>query len=226
MKKDRPVEYRTFACEARAVGDAESTTLRVEGRAIPFNSPADIGGMFTEIIAEGAVTKTLREQDQVALSDHNTGLVLGRRSAGTLQLEEDQNGVGFGIDLDPEISHQRDAFLMAKRGDFGGVSHGFRVIRELWDESTKPETRTILEMRLDEISLVAFPAFPTTTVNASEARAIMDRAKAEATVTSAPLQAEHPDADDEQAQRTLGLKIKQKIAVIRARNADRRKDRT
>ena len=164
----RLIEQRTVPCDVR---DAEENIL--SGHAALFDVEADIGGMFIEKISPRAFRKTLDESDQVALWNHNSDLVLGRRSAGTLTLEEDERGLPFTISVSPEITAQRDAWLHVQRGDVKGASFGFEVLDEEWDRKTR--TRTIKEVRLHEISLTAFPAYTETEATARsilEARGI------------------------------------------------------
>jgi phage head maturation protease len=52
--------------EARAAQDGSAKKLK--GYCVVFNSPTDIGD-FTEIIARGSFTRTLREEDQIMLRE-------------------------------------------------------------------------------------------------------------------------------------------------------------
>jgi hypothetical protein len=142
--------------EIRA-GDKGKT---IAGYAALFNSAADIGGMFREIIAPGAFAETLKG-DIRALIDHDSGRVIGRTAAGTLRLKEDPKGLAAEIDL-PDTSDGRDLAVSLERGDISGMSFGFRVTHDEWDESSNPPTRTIHKVDLFEVSAVAFPAYEDT----------------------------------------------------------------
>lgn len=50
----------------------------ITGYAIRFNEPADIGE-FKEVVSPQAVTRTLRDDDQVALWNHDTNSPIGRK---------------------------------------------------------------------------------------------------------------------------------------------------
>ena len=140
---------------------AESRTL--EGYAAVFNSEADIGGYFREVIAPGAFGETIKESDVRALVDHDSGRLIGRKSNGTLRLVEDERGLKVEIDL-PDTTDGRDVAALVERGDMDGMSFGFMVTHDEWDETSDPPTRTIHKVNLREVSAVTFPAYDDTTL--------------------------------------------------------------
>ncbi|MET3602041.1 HK97 family phage prohead protease [Martelella mangrovi] len=143
--------------EIRADGDTKTAV----GYAALFNSDADIGGLFVERIAPGAFTDTLKNNDVRALIDHDPGRVIGRTSAGTLRLTEDDKGLRVEVDL-PETTDGRDLAVLLERGDISGMSFGFHVVKQEWDETAEPWKRTIIAADLMEVSAVAFPAYDDT----------------------------------------------------------------
>lgn len=130
------------------------------GLAAPYGSETRIGE-FREVIAQGAFTRTLGEKrDILALSDHDPAKVLGRTRSGTLELSESVQGLSFRLQL-PDTTVGNDLRELAQRGDLGGVSFGFRAVRDSW----KGELRTLHEIELHEVSIVqAHAAYPDTTV--------------------------------------------------------------
>jgi HK97 family phage prohead protease len=149
----RPVEYRADA----------NGKMTVTGYAAVFGEVADIGGWFNEVVARGAFTTTLRTADVRAYFDHDTGRVLGRLSAGTLRCEEDDKGLRVEIDL-PDTTDGRDVKTLVERGDVSGMSFRFETVRQEWDETVDPPKRTLLEVRLGEVSIVSEPAYDGTSV--------------------------------------------------------------
>lgn len=133
------------------------------GYAALFNSETDIGGMFRERIAPGAFADTLKSADVRALIDHDTGRVIGRSAAGTLRLQEDERGLFVEVDL-PDTTDGRDLAVQLERGDISGMSFGFAVTRQTWDETGDMPIRTIEAVDLYEVSAVAFPAYPETEI--------------------------------------------------------------
>lgn len=151
----------TGAIEQRFARGAALEGRQLVGLAAPFNSPTAIAD-FREQIAPGAFTRSLASgTDVLALADHDTTRVLGRTSTGSLELRETERGLEYRLNL-PDTTIGRDLRELAQRGDLGGVSFGFRVVRESWQD----ELRTLQEVELHEISIVqAWPAYPTTTVS-------------------------------------------------------------
>lgn len=156
-------EYRVAAraVECRAAGEARVFA----GYAAVFNSEATIGDYFVESIAPGAFSAALRGNgDVVALFNHDSNQVLGRKSAGTLRLSEDAKGLAVEIDP-PDTTIGRDIAESIRRGDIGSMSFGFRVTDERWTE--EPDAlprRQILGLELIEVSIVTFPAYDETSI--------------------------------------------------------------
>ena len=151
------VELRAYKTEE------EESRMLVEGYAIVFNSESrDLGG-FTEVVKENALDKALeRNTDVLALYGHDYQNVLGRQSADTLQLEKDERGIKFTLDL-PNTQLGRDVYTLVERGDLKGNSFGFTVEKDSWDKKGDKVIRTIEQVRdLFEISIVSLPAYEAT----------------------------------------------------------------
>jgi uncharacterized protein len=136
--------------------------MTLRGYAAVFNSETDIGGYFRETIAPGAFADSV-DGDVRALVDHDSGRVIGRTKAGTLRMVEDERGLAVEIDL-PDTSDGRDLAALVERGDIDGMSFGFAVRKEEWDETVVPPKRTIRAVELFEVSAVTWPAYADTTL--------------------------------------------------------------
>src|SRR5690606_5179958 len=90
---------RRAAYELRVAGTRQAP--RLEGYAAVFDAPSEDLGGFVEYVRRGAFARSLKSNhaDPLALVHHMPHLVLGRRSAGTLKLEEDDRGLRFEIEL-------------------------------------------------------------------------------------------------------------------------------
>lgn len=153
------IRTATQAIEQRGT----SNKRKLVGHAAVFDSPALIGGQFTEQIARGAFTQSIIKNDIRALFNHDAACVLGRVSAGTLKLSQDNVGLRVEIDI-PDTALARDLAVLVERGDISGMSFGFRVVDEDWNDEVWPPLRVIREIDLFEVSVVTFPAYESTDV--------------------------------------------------------------
>lgn len=160
-----PVEYRAFA-ECRI---EPSTDGVIRGYAIVFDSLSlDLGG-FREIIKPEAVDRTLAEAADVrALVDHDASKIIGRTRAGTLSMQKRSKGLYVQIQPDNQISYANDIMRAVARGDVTGMSFGFRTITDNWRMEDGETVRDVLDMRVSEVSVVTFPAYPETSVEAAK----------------------------------------------------------
>lgn len=150
-------------CLINAELRAEGEGKKLVGYAAVFNAPYDSGWMI-EQIRKGAFARAMAEnQDVRALFDHDSSVVLGRRSAKTLMLAEDDKGLRIEIDL-PDTQAAKDLRVSVERGDITGMSFGFRVRKEEWDETGPKPVRTLIDVDLLEVSVVTFPAYADTSV--------------------------------------------------------------
>lgn len=172
-KKNLPLtekrELPQSTIEIRENQDGDKT---ITGYAVKWEMKSHTMGYFTrfrEQFKKGAFAESLNKEDQRALWSHDTSQVLGRTKNGTLRLYEDDIGLRFELDL-PNTTLGKDAYETIKRGDVDGVSFGFRMKKEEWDESDLDNvTRTITQADLFEISPVGFPAYPDSQVSARSA---------------------------------------------------------
>ncbi len=135
----------------------------IAGYAAKFNSPSqDLGG-FVEVLKPGCFAKSLAGGDQRAFFNHCYDELLARTKSGTLRLWEDAVGLAYELDV-PDTSLGRDVYALVKRGDLDGNSFGFYAVSDEWSGDGK--TDTILEAELIEISVVVYPAYLATTVEA------------------------------------------------------------
>lgn len=155
--------------EIRSVEDGKPPL--VSGYAALFDTPSEImsdfGGLFREIIAPGAFAKTLRAKNDVAaLINHDPNWVLGTTRSNTLRLWEDSKGLAFEV-MPPDTEWARGFLESMKRGDMSATSFGFQIIgvetgsvKE--DNGKRLDLQRLTEVRLFDVSIVTFPAYPAT----------------------------------------------------------------
>ncbi|MCA1694242.1 MAG: HK97 family phage prohead protease, partial [Actinobacteria bacterium] len=98
-------------------------------------------------------------------------LVVSRVSAGTLDLRSDARGLAVDSALDLNLSYVRDLIANVRNRNVTGMSFGFSVVKDDWTreqvrsadgKDVDAEVRTLLEVRLPEVSGVTFPAYSKT----------------------------------------------------------------
>lgn len=139
----------------------------IEGYFAVFDSVYQIWSDMSESIRQGAFTNTIAADDIRALINHDTTLVLGRNTAGTLELREDERGLWGHIEINPNDSDAVNAYARVSRGDVSQCSIGFDIIRETSEVRTDGSVHwTIEEAKLWEVSICTFPAYEETNVTA------------------------------------------------------------
>lgn len=158
--------------ELREVGAGSAEGPGITGHAAVFNAlSVDLGG-FREKIAPGAFTRTIASDDIHAVWNHDERIVLGRNRRDTLALAEDE--VGLAVEIDPpDTQYVRDVVIEPiRRGDVDQMSFMFQTIEDAWNVIDGENVRTLLEVKLFEVSPVTFPAYPQTDVSARSALAV------------------------------------------------------
>jgi HK97 family phage prohead protease len=164
--KMKKIERRTFTVRDVEARQAEDGTMRLRGYAAVFNDDS-VPLPFIERIAPGAFRKTLTETPDVRLLINHEGLPLARTKNGTLTLTEDDRGLYMDATI-ADTSEGRDLYTLVERGDVDQMSFAFRVIRQKWNEDRSQRTLTEVSLQDGDVSIVTYPAYPTTSVEARE----------------------------------------------------------
>lgn len=165
------IERRTVRLqdvELRKAAD-EQDAPEIRGYAAVFDALSEDLGGFRERIAPGAFAGSVAQNDIRALWEHNPQYVLGRNKAGTLHLEEDEQGLWITTNP-PDTVWARDLMASMERGDVNQMSFGFYTRRDRWDrdEDTGETVRTLLDVDLFDVSVVTYPAYPQTSAEARD----------------------------------------------------------
>ena len=155
--KDQETRTTNSKFEVRSNDDGSITMV---GYAAKFNTRSqDLGG-FVETIAPGAFTRSLDDgADVKALFNHDPNIVLGRSTAGTLRLFQDDTGLRYEVDL-PNTTAGKDLAISLQRGDISQSSFAFRTISDDWSFDTDGrELRTLHDLELRDVSPVTYPAY-------------------------------------------------------------------
>lgn len=160
-------------CEIRADTPADVQSLILEGRPIIFDEPTTIKdpvGEFTEIIRSEALKNT-DLSDTRLLYNHDLNKIPLARTPKTMRFIKDTAGLKMIAQL-PDTEEAKSVYMAVKRGDLSGMSFAFKVSKGGDVFNPKTKTREIFKIeKVYEISIVPFPAYPQTSV---EARAILE----------------------------------------------------
>jgi uncharacterized protein len=183
------MERRIAVSEVRT--SKTGNEMRVSGYAAKYGVMSNDLGGFRERIAKRAFDRILgTKPDTVLLLNHDANHVLGRTSAGTLELRGDDKGLAFSCLL-PNTQAGRDTHESVKRGDLAGCSFAFTLgqrsdgsAMDQWDEEDEIEDEKDLILRgkakakkiavrtvrdyasLLDVSICTYPAFTQTSVAA------------------------------------------------------------
>ena len=171
----KELQTRTALTEFRAMKrDADGAPI-IEGRFISFTGSYQICPWATEKVSPDV---EIEGEDIRALVDHETRLVLGRTTVGTLKIERKADGVYGTIEINPNDQDAMNLYARVERGDVSQCSFGCYITKEETEflEDGNVEY-TITGIELLEVSVVTFPAYEDTGVSAraAEAKDLMKR---------------------------------------------------
>lgn len=155
-------EQRKFLVGQVRAEREEGASPRIVGYAAVFNQNTDLG-MWTESIAPGAFTDSLKRGDDVrALIDHHPDKIIGRTPK-TLALREDDHGLHYTVNP-PDTLIVRDLITNIDAGLITQSSFGFFIEGEELDRTGEKPHFTITRAKLFDVSPVTFPAYKGTDV--------------------------------------------------------------
>lgn len=163
MKEIRSCEIKT---EKRSADNSNS--LFIEGTPIVFDSITTIHdqfGEYQEIIERGALNEC-DLSDSRLLYNHDSNRLPLAKVPKTMTFEVGADGLHMRAEL-PNTEEGRSVHEAIKRGDLTGMSFAFKVPQggDSYDERTN--TRTIHKIsKVYEVSIVPFPAYSQTSVEA------------------------------------------------------------
>lgn len=161
------METRYMQMKEVSTRSDDNGDLYLEGMFVVYDSEYQVFDGATESIARGAFSESIGG-DVRALYNHNTDLVLGRTSAGTLELRDTETGLWGRIKVNRDDTDAMNAYTRIVRGDVTGCSFGF----EIEDEATERRADgtihwTIKKVNpLYEVSPCVFPAYEATHISA------------------------------------------------------------
>jgi len=163
------VERRFFPIGEMRVAKGDNGSMIIEGYPIVYEKSAPIWG-WREIIRKGACTEALKHADELVLWDHESSQPMARRSAGTLEVKEDEKGVFIRADVSKTV-WGRNGYEAILNGVISRMSFAFDVDKDQWswegEGDERIEVREILSFaNLYDYSPVSYPAYKETVVMA------------------------------------------------------------
>lgn len=164
--KDREMrQTRSIESKFNTRDDGEGKKY-IEGYFAVFNSNYQLWEGASESVAPGAFDDTLGD-DIRALIDHDSRLVLGRNTAHTLELRQDEHGLWGSVEINPNDQDALNLYARVQRGDVDQCSFGFDIVAEDYEVRENGDVHwTIRKVKLWEVSVVTFPAYESTSVKA------------------------------------------------------------
>src|SRR5690625_3394154 len=165
MDRNKTRQTRSLVADlqTRAQDDGEKV---IEGYFAVFDSETELWPGAYEEIDPAAFDNTL-SNDIRALINHDTAFVLGRNKSNTLELKTDSRGLWGRIKINPFDTDAVNLYERVKRGDVDQCSFGFRILNEETDFRDDGTVKWRLkEIDLHEVSVVTFPAYSDTGVQA------------------------------------------------------------
>lgn len=163
---------RSFEITYRAKKDSEKKVI--QGYAVVFDSWTDIsswGEIWKECIRKGAFTQSLKENNILALYNHDFNNVLARKDVNMKLVEEDK-GLYFEIEL-PDTTQGNDLYELIDKKIVNQCSFSGYVRKNLWSEDNGGNVlREILEIDLIEITITPIPAYEVTEAEVKRSREI------------------------------------------------------
>ena len=176
-------ETRAFSFEVRAEENEQHGTF-ITGTPIVFEQATDLG-WCQETISRQALAGTDLKDVRFLVGHNTSGIPLARsrnnNENSTMQMTVTDEGMDIRVDLDTVNNAEARALYSAvKRGDMTGMSFMFVVDRDSWAdiESDYPKRTVEHISRVLEVSAVAFPAYPQTTIEAASEDRTPDGARA------------------------------------------------
>lgn len=161
------MEKRNIYMTGKLQTRAESDGKYIEGYFAVFNQETELWKGEYEQIATGAFANSLKNNDIRCLFNHDSGFVLGRMGARTLELKEDEHGLWGRVKINEEDRQAMDVYARVGRGDISGCSFGFWPESEEYEEKEDGSVHWIVkEANTEEVSIVTFPAYPQTEIEA------------------------------------------------------------
>lgn len=166
----REIERRTPLSAVELRGKPGAGAM-LTGYVARYNVPSEIlwevgKGRFVEYIDPSAFRKTVQEADIRATRNHDPNFIVGRtKNLNNIRFFLEGDGLYHELDV-PDTAVARSLYEDVGLGLLDNMSFQFVTISDRWDRSQEIPERRLLEVALEDIAYVAFPAYTQTTAEA------------------------------------------------------------
>ena len=151
-------EYRLKEIRAE-----EGEGMIIEGYAVVFDAPTDMGG-YTEIIERGALDGADLTDVCMKYNHEDDYLIMARTRNKSLQLIVDETGLKVRAEL-IDTQSNRDIYKAIQSRLLDKMSFAFIVEDAVWDTIDGQDTRRIQKIaKLYDVAVVDFPAYDATDI--------------------------------------------------------------
>ena len=157
LSKSREAGFQTRA--------AENGEIFIEGYFAVFGDTYKMWDDVSERVAPTAFDEALGN-DIRALINHDSTFVLGRTTSGTLTLRVDSVGLWGSILVNKNDSAAMDLYYRVQRKDVTQCSFGFDILKQSVETNSNETVFVLEKVKLYEVSVVTFPAYEATRVEA------------------------------------------------------------
>jgi HK97 family phage prohead protease len=154
QRKNAVLKIRDFDLDLKATAEDAET-----GKFTGYGSVFGVVDSYNEIVAPGAFAESLAE---IAAKGRPVPVLYQHRSGEPIGIYDSLSEDGSGLKVAGQLAVKRgvpradEAFALLNMGAISGLSIGYYVREDSFDEKTR--VRTLKRLELVEVSLVTFPA--------------------------------------------------------------------
>lgn len=175
-KEVETMENKIKEVRLSEVRAAESEKMIIEGYAVVFDQPTDLG--YIEVIDRGALDNADMSDVCLKYNHEDTTLIMARTRNKSLQLSIDDHGLRIYAEL-IDTQSNRDIYKAIQAGLLEKMSFAFVVEDANWDTVDGTDIRHIKKIaKLFDVSVVDVPAYEQTEVYARSKEAVDKEIKA------------------------------------------------
>nr|DAY78229.1 MAG TPA: prohead serine protease [Caudoviricetes sp.] len=157
---------------AQINSETDADVMTLTGTPIVFDTPTTINtpdGAYTEVIKAGALDNADLTDSRLLWAHDDTRVPLARTPK-TLTFDMDSTGLHMTATL-PDTEAAKEVYEAVRRDDVSGMSFAFTVAPngDTWSEDGTTRTITAIQ-KVYEVSVVPYPAYAETSVEARTAR--------------------------------------------------------